>query len=162
MGLVTSPYLDRQDAAREIERGAQLARAHLNGDRAGKRRRASTREAGARVSQDVAVPGVLTSRRTRECLLFLVQHPGSSNREIAAGIGVRYQAQISQLLARLADQSLAAKRSEGAGKRNAWRLTPHGEETALSIQRNSGHSSTGSVQRLNDAVTVHGSGKMSA
>jgi AcrR family transcriptional regulator len=143
MGLVTAPYLGRRDAAREGERGAQFARALLNEDRVREKQRASALDAGPRVSRDAVlpsiscamIPGISTSRRARECLLVLVQHPGSSNREIAVGIGVRYQSQISKLLARLADESLAVKRSEGAGKRNAWHLTPHGEQIARSIQR---------------------------
>jgi len=69
--------------------------------------------------------------------LFLAEHPDASNREVATGIGVEHQSQISRLLTYLAQESLAVKRSEGKGKRNAWRLTESGEALAraLSEQR---------------------------
>jgi AcrR family transcriptional regulator len=144
MGLVTAPYLDRNDAAREIERGAQLARALLAGGPACETQRVRAPNTGPRVTQDallLATPrGVIlripTARRARECLILLAAHPEASNREIASAIGVRYQSQISKLLAYLADENLVAKRSEGPGKRNAWHLTPYGERIARNIQRN--------------------------
>jgi predicted transcriptional regulator len=78
-----------------------------------------------------ALPALLANpraRRARECLSFLAAHPDSSNREIAAGIGVTHQPQISRLLSQLAAEGLVSKRSQGAGKRNAWRLQPRGEQ----------------------------------
>jgi AcrR family transcriptional regulator len=143
MGLVTAPYLGRRDAAREIERGAQLARALLRREPARERQQAGARSVGPRVSRDAALPGiprtvivrVPTARRARECLLLLAAHPGSSNRDVAAGIGVRHQSQISKLLAHLANENLAVKCSEGAGKRNAWRLTVYGEQIARSLSQ---------------------------
>jgi AcrR family transcriptional regulator len=143
MGLVTAPYLGRRDAAREIERGAQLARALLAGGAARETRQVRAESVGPRVSRDAAtrgiprtvIPHVPTARRARECLLLLAAHPGSSNRDIAAAIGVRHQSQISKLLASLAQENLAVKRSEGAGKRNAWRLTVYGEQIAGSLSQ---------------------------
>jgi hypothetical protein len=79
---------------------------------------------------DGAIPGMFanpSASRPRECLLFLDDHPGSSNREIAAGVGVVHPPQISKLLRALAGEGLVTKRSEGLGKRNAWQLTPRGE-----------------------------------
>jgi predicted transcriptional regulator len=73
-----------------------------------------------------AIPN--NAHRVRECLLFLAEHPDSSNRELATGIGITDQSQMSRLLASLARENLATKRSEGIGKRNAWQLTTHGEE----------------------------------
>jgi len=66
--------------------------------------------------------------RPRECLLFLDDYPGSSNREIANGIGVVHPSQISKLLSTLAREDLLTKRSEGMGKRNVWQLTARGKE----------------------------------
>jgi AcrR family transcriptional regulator len=67
------------------------------------------------------------ARRARECLRCLAEQPGLSNRELAARIGVAHESQMSRLLSGLVDRGLLAKRSEGVGKRNAWRLTPLGE-----------------------------------
>lgn len=78
-----------------------------------------------------ALPAMLSNpnaRRARECLIFLAQHPGASNRELATGIGVTHQPQISRLLSRLLGENLVSKRSQGAGKRNAWRLSARGED----------------------------------
>jgi hypothetical protein len=86
-----------------------------------------------RADDTLALPVMLSNpsaRRARECLLFLASHPGASNREVAAGIGVTHQPQISRLLSCLARENLLSKQSEGAGRRNAWWLTPRGERVA--------------------------------
>jgi DNA-binding IclR family transcriptional regulator len=95
---------------------------------------------GQGVARDLALPATLANpgaRRARECLLFLAEQGGRglspSNREIAVGIGVAHLSQISRLLAHLAEEGLVVKRSEGAGKRNAWRLTPRGQEIARGL-----------------------------
>jgi hypothetical protein len=78
-----------------------------------------------------ALPTILgnpNARRARECLIFLAGHPGSSNRELATGIGVTHQSQISRLLSQLVAEKLVSRRSQGVGKRNAWHLTPRGLE----------------------------------
>jgi hypothetical protein len=95
-------------------------------DEAGRGRYGSSMGEGA-----AALPTMLahpSARRARECLRFLATHPDSSNREIATGIGVAHQPQISRLLSQLAVEGLVSKLSQGAGKRNAWRLTPRGEQ----------------------------------
>jgi hypothetical protein len=74
-----------------------------------------------------------SARRLRECLLFLAGYPDCSNREVAVGIGIAHQSQISRLLSRLLRENLAVRRSAGPGKRNAWRLTPRGEEIARAL-----------------------------
>jgi AcrR family transcriptional regulator len=121
MGLVSRPYLPRREIAREVERGAALARAIQAGEHA----------LGPPGEQPGEIPAVLgnpNAHRARECLLFLVDHPDASNREVAAGIGVVHQSQISKLLGDLVAEGLVVKRSEGTGQRNAWRLTPQGRE----------------------------------
>lgn len=125
MGLITSPYLDKRDVAREIERGKTTARRVVAQNAvAGLTRQL---ESAADVAAPHA-PKLARSRRLRESLFFVGAHPGASNQEIARGIGVKHQTQICQLLADLARERLAVKRSEGPGKRNCWRLTRCGEE----------------------------------
>lgn len=89
---------------------------------------------GAGVAALPALLGNPSARRARECLLFIAEQDrrgrpdsGPSNREVATGIGVPHQPQISRLLSALAAEGLVSKRSQGAGKRNAWRLEPRGE-----------------------------------
>jgi AcrR family transcriptional regulator len=144
MGLGMAPYLGARGMQREIEQGEQLAQAIMNGD---SRR---SRLAGEAPQQDTelgAAPdaplfpniGNATARRLRECLLFLAEHSGSSNREVGVGINLVHQSEVSKLLAYLLREGLATKRSEGKGKRNAWRLTPRGEELAQALsQREAG------------------------
>lgn len=138
MGLVVRPYLSPQAAAREVERGAALAQeiqvAALPGEHPGDvavpLRRHTTR-------LHVAIPAMLSnpnSQRARHCVLFLTDHPGSSNREVAAGIGVAHESQISRLLSSLLKERLVARRSAGAGKPNAWRLTSRGEEISRALR----------------------------
>lgn len=132
MGLITTHYLDTSGAARETERGAQLARLIQAGDPPW----ALAQPTRQNTKQGVALPAMLGSpsaRRARECLCFLADHPDSNNREVAEGIGVTHQSQISRLLSYLLGEELVAKRSEGAGKRNAWRLTRRGDEIARAL-----------------------------
>lgn len=130
MGLATAPYLGARSVEQEIEQGDELARTILTGD---SRWGPSGRALEQGVEQGAALPAILgnpSARRARECLLFLGEHQDSSNREVAAGIDIAHQSQISKLLGYLAQENLVVKRSEGAGKRNAWRLTLRGEEVA--------------------------------
>lgn len=71
--------------------------------------------------------------RARACVLYLAKNPGASNRKIASGIGIRHLGQASTLLARLEEIEVLTKRTEGAGRPNAWRLSSHGEEIARSL-----------------------------
>jgi DNA-binding PadR family transcriptional regulator len=70
------------------------------------------------------------AHRVRLCLLYVAEHPGASNRQIAAGIGITHKGQISTLLSRLASEGLLVKRSTGIGRRNIWRLTQDGDRVA--------------------------------
>jgi AcrR family transcriptional regulator len=67
------------------------------------------------------------SRRARECLRFIAEHPHASNRQVAVGIGVDHPSQISRLLSDLEREGVLVKRSQGAGKTNIWRLAALGE-----------------------------------
>ena len=143
MGLTTALYLDKREVDREVERGARLARAIRAGEH-----RSPPAPAVAAGSADqaawpgwgrgtVALPALLanpSAHRLRACLCFLAEHPGSSNREIALGIGMTHASQISRLLSALAAHDLASKHSHGAGKPNAWQLTPHGEHASRTLR----------------------------
>ncbi len=133
MGLVTAPSLDPRGFAREIERGAQLARNITAGDL----HCAPLAQAPILNLGYGGIHPALShnARRARECLLFLAKHPDSSNREIATGIGIAQKSQISKLMAHLAREDLATKRSEGIGKPYAWQLTTLGEEIAQALSK---------------------------
>jgi AcrR family transcriptional regulator len=132
MGVIVGPYLDAEGVSREIERGSELARELLARpgrpkDGAGPGRR---RVAGV----DVPV-GLLDPRahRARLCLSYVVKHPGVSNNEVGAGIGVPYRGQVTKLLDRLAALGLLSKRAGAPGHPNAWLATPAGKEAALAL-----------------------------
>jgi DNA-binding MarR family transcriptional regulator len=96
--------------------------------------------AGRKQALPEELPAMLanpTANRARECLVFLAEHPGASNREIAAGIGVTHRSQISKLLSYFLQEKLVSKRSEGPGKPNIWRIAPHGEEILRRMQTTS-------------------------
>ncbi len=134
-GLAMAPYLGAPSVQQEIKQGDERARAI----RAGKSRWATPTQAPDRATEQdsglVALFSNPITRRARECLLFLGEHPDASNREIAVGIAIAHQSQISKLLAYLFRVGLATKRSEGRGKRNEWRLTPQGQEVASALSK---------------------------
>jgi AcrR family transcriptional regulator len=146
MGVIATPYLDSEGVQREVRRGAELAARIQAGDATARPvlptpLRDARRDAACDGAGEELWSAANGASRARECLLFVAaqcdlgRHP--SNREIAAGIGVAHQSQISRLLSYLAAQGLAVKQSEGAGKRNAWRLTPRGESLARELRRQS-------------------------
>ncbi len=134
MGVITTPYLDAEGVAREVRRGEELA-ARIQ---AGYAYPAPSVQVGSDSADTPLKPDGLSSRRVRECLLFLAEQGerglSPSNREIAAGIGVAHQSQISRLLTNLREEGLVLKRSQGPGKRNAWSLAPRGEEAARTMR----------------------------
>jgi hypothetical protein len=90
--------------------------------------------------RDLELPPALANpnaHRLRECVRFLAAQGAHglapSNREIALAIGVSHRSQASRLLALLAELGLVGKRSEGAGKRNAWTLSEHGVAIARAL-----------------------------
>jgi AcrR family transcriptional regulator len=131
MGRIIKPFsTNEQTTSEEIRRGDELAQAIIAGD-------SSWTSPPRATTHNAALPAILanpSARRARECLLFLAEQAAQgfspSNREIAVGIDIAHQSQISKLLAYLSQEGLVTKLSEGAGKRNAWRLTPRGEEMA--------------------------------
>jgi AcrR family transcriptional regulator len=130
LGMAMAPYLGASGVQQEIKQGDELARAIL----AGKFRWATPAQAQDQAIEQASALAALASnvntRRAQECLFFLAEHPDASNREIAMGLDIAHQSQISKLLAYLFHIGLATKRSKGSGKRNEWRLTPQGKEVA--------------------------------
>jgi AcrR family transcriptional regulator len=140
MGLITSLYLDKAEVAREVQRGRRLARSIQDGEVA----RVLTIPAPPRTN--VVLPTVIANPamwRRRECVLFIAEHPGAANHEIAKALGIAYQSQISKLLASLSRAGLVVKQSGGnPGMRNEWRLTPQGEAAVRVLRGKEGSSST--------------------
>ncbi len=101
-GVVLSPYLDAESLQPE------LAKAQRLGSTIAAERTTPPPPAPRRV--DVKVPRSvrsLSSYRARGCLLHLAEHPGASNTQVAHATGVRYQGQMSTLLARLEGEGSA-------------------------------------------------------
>jgi AcrR family transcriptional regulator len=143
MGLVAAPFLADNGVQHEIERGNELARVIavespafvLPSGLDGSYREASQGFCNGALA--VALPRVLchsNAHRVRLCLLFVAEHPGSSNSQVAAGIGVTHKGQISALLAHLAREGLVVKRAGGPGKRNRWSVSVGGGEAAVALR----------------------------
>ncbi len=146
MGLISAPYLGVGASAREAERGARRARELRAG---GYRWSSPVRPdppaastpgvggaggGGARSESDRVELPSLAGRRARECLLLIARRAergrAPNNREIAVGVGIAYDSQVSRLLSGLRRDGLIDKRATGVGTNNAWWLTARGEEVA--------------------------------
>jgi len=131
MGMIVLPYLGPAAARREHARPAPAAsRAAVEGAR-------SVQGVGDPLRD---IPMRLTYRTAR-VLEGVAERPGASNRMVGDYAGVGDPGQISKLLARLERVGLLANTGEGhaKGEPNAWRLTPRGEQVALSLQAHSAH-----------------------
>ena len=127
-GLATSPYLDTHAMAEQVKRSSALAVELLAARDGGPPRR----ECGA-----PEMPGLLLNpraHRARECMLYLAEQPGASNRQVATAIGVASHTQISALLGRLARAGLLVKDQGRPGRPNAWSLTPCGGRIAQALR----------------------------
>ena len=139
MGLIAAQTGDQRLAAEEVRRGEQLTRELMAAAPRPAPSAQPRHDPGC--ATDATLPAALRNphaRRARECLLFLAEQSRlgrrPSNREVAVAIGVAHKSQISSLLRCLIEEGLVAKRSEGAGKPNAWELTPSGEAAALAVR----------------------------
>jgi AcrR family transcriptional regulator len=128
VGLVVCPYLDPYDVVREIKRAEELARTIATERSSG----SSPPPASVQMPAALSRPGAY---RARSCVTFIAANPGTSNKAIAAGVGMPHLGQVSELLARLARSGLLHKHTGGAGRSNAWWLTPHGEQLSQAPQR---------------------------
>jgi hypothetical protein len=63
----------------------------------------------------------------------VAEHPGSSNKKIAAGIDVPHIGQISRLLADLASDGVLTKQPGAAGRPNAWTISSQGEQVLQAL-----------------------------
>ncbi len=108
VGLVVCPYLDPYEVITEIKRSEDLAR-KIAEERSSS---SSPPIASVQLPAGQRHPGAF---RARSCVIFIATHPGASNKEIAAGIGMSHLGQVSELLARLARNGLLQKHAEGAG-----------------------------------------------
>jgi AcrR family transcriptional regulator len=124
--LVVAPFLGAHEAAEAARLGER-------------RSRVIARERSARPpDRRVPIPKQLhhaRASRARACVLYIAENPGESNQKIATGIGIRHLGQASTLLARLEELEMLTKRAGGAGRPNAWTLSPHGEQIARSLKR---------------------------
>jgi AcrR family transcriptional regulator len=116
MSTIVLPYLGADAASQELSRPAPP-------------RRTQTRPQPPATSRDpLAGLNIRLTYRTVLVLNAISEHPGASNREIAARSGIVDQGQISKLLTRLARLDLTENLGEGKenGGANAWRLTALG------------------------------------
>ena len=127
VGLVVAPYLDPDGVVREIGRGEERARAIAER----RHSRLSSPQISVQLPAGLRHPGAY---RARSSVIFLAANPGASNKAVAAGIGVSSLGQVSELLKRLGGIGLLIKHSGGAGRPNAWWLTPHGEQVAQMLK----------------------------
>jgi AcrR family transcriptional regulator len=91
----------------------------------------------AAVADDDEVPGFLRdprSFRARQCLLYVVAHPGLSNRQIGDGVGVSHRGQLCALLNGLYRRGLLSKDSGRPGRPNSWCATSNGRRAALALE----------------------------
>jgi AcrR family transcriptional regulator len=123
--LVVYPFLGPEEAAEARRLGARRARSIL--------RRRSIEPPGRRVPIPKQLHHARASR-ARACVLYVAENPGASNQKIASGIGIRHLGQASTLLSRLEELEMLTKQAGGAGRPNAWTLSPQGEEIARSLK----------------------------
>jgi AcrR family transcriptional regulator len=123
MGVVVMPYLGQAAAQKELSRPAPTL---------------PTKTPHARRDPLDGLEMRITYRTVR-VLMVIAEHPGASNRKVAAEAGITDQGQVSKLLARLEHLGLIENGGGGAdkGAPNAWGLTARGGqvEGAIAVQR---------------------------
>src|SRR6185312_9054399 len=132
MALIALPYLGPHAAGEELTRVAPEL----------PQRKAPQSRVEGSLPQRRAAGGRLLERldmrltyRTVRCLLYIGEHPGCSNREIALGADISDEGQASKLLSRLTRVGLVANsKPHGPGHPNHWTLTPHGEQVLTAAQ----------------------------
>jgi len=123
-GLVVGAYLGASEGRRQVERGNACSAVLIE-------------ELQARPTKvSVPIPKELrhaSAKRMRSSLFYIAANPGASNQEIAQGIGLSHHGQMSNALLRLHGLGLLDKKAGGAGRPNAWRLSPYGEQVASAL-----------------------------
>ncbi|HWY90049.1 MAG TPA: TetR family transcriptional regulator [Solirubrobacteraceae bacterium] len=130
MSMVVLPYRGLAAARRELERPAP---------RVSRSARAVPGAAwgdGESPLDPLAGLSMRLTYRTLRVLGAIAQQPGASNRVVGSTAGVGDQGQISKLLARLERLGLVHNTGRGHshGERNAWWLTPRGEEVERAVR----------------------------
>jgi AcrR family transcriptional regulator len=132
MGVIVGPFMDGAGVAREIEKGHALTREILA------ERTLRGTAAGLEGGDAAIVPiGLRDPRahRARLCLLYVVEHPCSSNSEVGAAVGVTHSGHVARLLGKLASGGLLVKRAGNPGRPNSWSATPIGERVARALRQ---------------------------
>jgi AcrR family transcriptional regulator len=144
VSLTTAPYLDLAGMQAQVARAEQLAHVIKTGEEhpwaPAIAFRDDTSRGGPREDEHAAaetLPASLVhprARRLRECLLYVAEHPGASNGEIAVAIAIKHESLISRLLARLLKERLVGKHPAGrVGGTNAWYLTRKGQAAVRAL-----------------------------
>jgi AcrR family transcriptional regulator len=123
-GLVVAQYFGVVEARVQIERGnarAEVLALELS---------ARPLEAQVQIPKEIRHA---RAHRRRLCLSYLAKNPGASNQAIAVGIELSHLGQLSTALARLDRMGLLVKRPGGAGRPNAWWLSPYGEQVVRAL-----------------------------
>jgi len=122
MSMIVLPYLGAAAARGELERAAPRPASRARGEQPSP-------------SDPFKAAGMRLTYRTVRVLSAIAEHPGASNRLIAAAANVSDQGQISKLLARLARAGMVANAGlgAGAGAPNAWTLTDSGRRVVATI-----------------------------
>ena len=127
MATVVLPYRGREASAGELARPVPelpaLPEPVVSGE---------SPEDGAGEGVSPVVPSIDAVRPTERTLMVLAsvaERGGANNRQVAAGADIHDDAQISRLLARLAEHGLVENRGgQTVGFAKAWWLTASGEE----------------------------------
>jgi AcrR family transcriptional regulator len=122
--VVVAPYLGPTAAMKAARMGSERAQVSLR------------QRSALPVAAGVEIPKMLchaSAHRMRACLRYLAEHPDASNRTIAVDVGISHPGQTSMLLARLYDAGLLVKKCGGAGRPNAWSLSPCGAEVTRAL-----------------------------
>lgn len=123
-GMVVAQYLGVSEAKSQRERGNARAKVLAQ--------ELSVRpiEAPVRIPKEIRHA---RAQRRRLCLAYLAENPGASNQAIAVGIELSHLGQLSAALSRLDQIGLLVKQAGGAGRPNAWWLSPYGEQVACAL-----------------------------
>lgn len=118
MGVIVLPYLGPSSAQKELQKPAPPLQTKTRPHR-----------------DPLEGLRMRLTYRTLRALAAVAAHPGASNRRLAEAAGIVDQGQASKLLTRLEDLGLIQNTGEGhaKGARNAWVLTPRGEQVAQSM-----------------------------
>lgn len=132
VGMIVLPYLGSAIASKERKRRPPESLARAGRDASGRM--------GKREGDPLRDLPMRLTYRTVRVLGAVAQNPGVSNRLVGEHAGITDQGQVSKLLARLQRLGLLANTGDGQarGERNAWQLTPKGEEIVCLLHNNRG------------------------